>query len=547
MSRLSRSILPLVIAILPLAAAADQLIGTPSGGGTTYQWTNVQIESYDKITLRIITPAENVVLKAFSYGSPLTINVSELPGSPPPSGDYTWELRVIPVVTPSVQQQLQQARLSGNQQEARQIMIDNGLYNTPVQSGSFRIVNGSVVSTSGSEEDANDGRFGAPSTNAAPRDFEPRTDDEVILDDLIVDGSACIGFDCVSGEAFSYDTLRLKENNLRVHFDDTSTIAGYPANDWRIIANSSSSGGGSYLAIEDSTGLKTPLKIASGATTNSLYADSTGRIGFRTSTPVLDLQITTSNTPAIRLEQTSAGGFSAQSWDVAGNEANFFVRDVTNGSALPFRIRPGAPTSSIDIDDDGNVGVGTASPKSKLDVSGTNAHLLVGSGTSDFMGATQTGFGAHNGTERLFFGVQTALAFLGSNSNTDLGLVTNNTTKVTVTAGGSVGVGTSVPSSKLHVDGGDIRVSGGSFIDDGTTLNVPDYVFEETYKLMPIDELAKFIREERHLPNVPSAKQIAEGGVNLSQFQMRLLEKIEELTLYTIALKAEIDALKAKQ
>jgi hypothetical protein len=70
----------------------------------------------------------------------------------------------------------------------------------------------------------------------------------------------------------------------------------------------------------------------------------------------------------MRLEQTNAGGFTAQTWDVAGNEANFFVRDVTGGSRLPFRIRPGAPTSSVDISANGDVGIGTASPDDKLDV-----------------------------------------------------------------------------------------------------------------------------------------------------------------------------------
>ena len=65
-------------------------------------------------------------------------------------------------------------------------------------------------------------------------------------------------------------------------------------------------------------------------------------------------EIKGTNTPGIRLFQTG-GSFGTQTWDVAGNEANFFVRDTTNGSKLPFRIRPGAPTSSIDIGADGNV------------------------------------------------------------------------------------------------------------------------------------------------------------------------------------------------
>ena len=79
-----------------------------------------------------------------------------------------------------------------------------------------------------------------------------------------------------------------------------------------------------------------------------------------------DGTFSTTDTPAIRLDQSNAGGFTAQTWDIGGNEANFFVRDTTGGSRLPFRIRPGAPTSSIDIAASGNVGIGTASPTAKL-------------------------------------------------------------------------------------------------------------------------------------------------------------------------------------
>src|SRR6266446_2823364 len=88
----------------------------------------------------------------------------------------------------------------------------------------------------------------------------------------------------------------------------------------------------------------------------------------KTSAPALNLHVSTTDTPAIRQEQTSGGGFTAQTWDIGGNEANWFVRDVTGGSRLPFRIRPGAPTSSVDISATGKVGVGTASPTFALDV-----------------------------------------------------------------------------------------------------------------------------------------------------------------------------------
>ena len=164
--------------------------------------------------------------------------------------------------------------------------------------------------------------------------------DQVIADDLIVQGSACVGFDCVDGEPFGFDTIRLKENNTRLQFTDTSTSAGFPSNNWQIRANSSASGGSNFLGFVDQgldgnseTGTIV-FSVTAGAPANSMFVDSSGRLGLRTSTPVLDIHANTTNTPAIRLEQNNGGGFSAQTWDIAANEANFFIRDVTGGLSL---------------------------------------------------------------------------------------------------------------------------------------------------------------------------------------------------------------------
>ena len=185
-----------------------------------------------------------------------------------------------------------------------------------------------------------------------------RAKDFVILDDLIVDGSACIGFDCVNGESFGFDTIRLKENNLRIKFDDTSVAASFPRTDWQLTANASANGGASKFSIDDISGSRTPFTVEANARSHSLYVDDGGRIGSRTSTPSTEIHTIDGDTPTLRLQQDGSSGFAPQTWDVAGNETNFFIRDVTNGSQLPFRIRPGAPTSSIFIDVDGDVGLG---------------------------------------------------------------------------------------------------------------------------------------------------------------------------------------------
>lgn len=82
--------------------------------------------------------------------------------------------------------------------------------------------------------------------------------------DLLVGGSECIGFDCVNGEAFIADTLKLRQNNLRIYFNDTSSTAAFPSNDWRITINDYANGGRNYFSIDDVTGGKSGILVAPG-------------------------------------------------------------------------------------------------------------------------------------------------------------------------------------------------------------------------------------------------------------------------------------------
>ncbi len=215
-------------------------------------------------------------------------------------------------------------------------------------------------------------------TKAGASDADVPTRDQVIADDLIVEASACIGTDCNNGESFGFDTVRLKENNLRLKFDDTSSSASFPSNDWQLTANDSANGGANRFSIDDISGGRTPFTIEASAPSHSLYVDDGGRVGFGTSTPVVEAHIVDGDTPTLRLEQNGSSGFNPQTWDVAGNETNFFVRDVSNGSRLPFRIFPSAPTNSLTLGTAG-IGMGVTTPAASLHVqrSDGTASMLV--------------------------------------------------------------------------------------------------------------------------------------------------------------------------
>lgn len=301
--------------------------------------------------LRIITADGKVIERQFEQGQTPEIALRLPDGSLLPDGTHRWELTFAPRVSPSLREAARIAREKGDEQLP--VGWPTAL---PVRSGVVAVAGGLFVDSTAGEGDQDEGSKSAQASK-----------DQVIADDLITQGSGCFGFDCVNNESFGFATIRLKENNTRIHFEDTST-GSFPSVDWWLEANDSASNGANSFSIQDLSNSTTPFKVTAAAPTGSIHIDSAGRVGFRTTTPVLDLQPSTGNTPALRLEQTAASGFTAQTWDVGANEANFFVRDVTSGSRLSLRIRPGAPTSSLDISADGDVGLGTASPEAAVHV-----------------------------------------------------------------------------------------------------------------------------------------------------------------------------------
>lgn len=367
----------------PLHAGSATHTVAQSQAGTVLRWE--ADFAHAAATLRIAGPDGTVEREFGAEVVQYAIN----PGAMA-EGSYTFELMFLSTLPPA-----------GLSRDAARTPP-----NVAQMTGRFRILGGVLYTATGNPGVAEKGmRGGNADAGAAKTASGLGLKDVVVPDDQIVQGSLCVGLDCVNNESFGFDTIRLKENNTRIKFEDTSAGVGFPTNDWQLTANDSASGGADRFSIEDVTGAKVPFTLTAGAPNNSVFVDGTGRVGLRTATPLKDLHMETGDTPAWRLEQTAAGGFTAQTWDVAGNEANFFVRDVTGGNRLPLRIRPGAPTSSLDIAPSGNVGIGVAAPLQPVHLRRTDgtAQLLVEEASSTTAARTVASF-VNNGDVKLSFG-----------------------------------------------------------------------------------------------------------------------------------------------
>ena len=106
---------------------------------------------------------------------------------------------------------------------------------------------------------------------------------------------------------------------------------------------------------------------------------------------------------------------------------------------------------------------------------------------------------------------------------------------------GNVGIGITAPAAKLHVDGNIIAK------EIKVEAQTADFVFEDDYQLKSLEEVEQFITTNKHLPDIPSAKQMEKDGVGLAEMNKLLLQKVEELTLYVIEQQKEIVRLKTKE
>jgi len=218
----------------------------------------------------------------------------------------------------------------------------------------------------------------------------------------------------------------------------------------------------------------------------------------------------------------------------------------------------------------GNVGIGVSNPASKLDVLGNikSFNAAFGQTNSNTSTKNYANFSSNNhGTvlmsSNLFFsdnddqkianthpsmsGASIVIPGNGQNDQGGILFYTNTPSSVTegqaftgalsmtIKANGDVGIGTGMPREKLSVNGNirarEIKVE---------ATNWPDYVFEEGYQVGTLEELESYIKVNKHLPEMPSAKEVESNGVDLGDLVKKLLKNQEELTLHIVAQEKKI-------
>ncbi|SES29621.1 hypothetical protein [Pedobacter rhizosphaerae] len=223
------------------------------------------------------------------------------------------------------------------------------------------------------------------------------------------------------------------------------------------------------------------------------------------------------------------------------NSVNNFAMQFSGGfwdQQLYFRKTANNPSqawSKVLTEFNNAVGIGTDAPENH---EGWDKVLEIrGNGSSKTLVSTNSVISGIWSHEAGFYGAP-AGGIVGTYTNHPFTIVTNQTAKLAVLANGNVGIGILNPNDKLAVNGNirarEVKVE---------SVNWPDYVFAPDYKIPSLAEVAKYIQENKHLPDMPSAQEASVNGISVSEMLRLQQQKIEELTLYLIEKDKTIDAL----
>ncbi|MCL6218464.1 tail fiber protein [Zunongwangia pacifica] len=216
-------------------------------------------------------------------------------------------------------------------------------------------------------------------------------------------------------------------------------------------------------------------------------------------------------------------------------------------------------TNRFHISSNGLVGIGTISPESNMHLIGSSgfkweysensnqAKFLLGYGSSTANPALK--FYRWTGTNATFYPAHIEMSQTGGVGHLDFNVGSYSelgseslTTAMSIFQGGNIGIGTfTTGSHKLAVEGSigarEIKVEASGW---------SDFVFENDYNLRTLEEVEEHIVEKGHLPEIPNEAEVTENGINLGEMDAKLLQKIEELTLYLIEQNKQNQAQQAK-
>ena len=235
----------------------------------------------------------------------------------------------------------------------------------------------------------------------------------------------------------------------------------------------------------------------------------------------------------------------AFTYNLSGSEGENII-SYSGGPRLEFTKWDGSNLVTEMTLKTGSLGIGTKDPKSKLDVQGEiNMLGRIGMSINDAsqcftydsksmghysLGWLQESQCTNSGPSLLMSGYGGVKLF------------TTGQQRFAITANGKVGIGLANPDVSLSSAPADemLTVNGTIHAKEvrvDLTGSLADYVFSPTYSLRPLTEVEAFVKENQHLPEIPSAAEVKEKGLSMGEMQNKLLQKIEELTLYVIELK----------
>lgn len=312
------------------------------------------------------------------------------------------------------------------------------------------------------------------------------------------------------------------------------TVNTPSANAWNLSGNTGTTPGTDFIGTTDNQRL-----VIKTNNNEAITVLPGGNVGIGTSSPSLQLEVNGSLAAAAGV--SGAGGFvqlwpdNALHWKQGNYWGGLRFGSVTALGTVGW-------SEKMRITDAGNLGINTQNPVMKLDINTGNGqdgiNLSNTNGFIRFYSSSLPGESYNPITRQNDAGI----VFGTANTSSSFGFViapwSNQAAGLRIDNQGRVGIGTSNTNDanyKLFVETGirtrKIKVDQGSWAD---------YVFDSSYHLLPLQEVDKFIRQNKHLPGVPSAKEVVKDGLDVGENQAILLKKIEELTLYMIEMKKEL-------